>query len=33
LRIGYGPRPDYLREALEHVNAVLEEIQSTQPAM
>ena len=33
LRIGYGPRPDYLREALEHVNAVLEEIQSAQPAM
>jgi aspartate/methionine/tyrosine aminotransferase len=33
LRIGYGPRPDYLLEALEHVNAVLEEIQSAQPAM
>jgi len=28
LRIGYGPRPDYLQEALEHVHAVLDDLQS-----
>jgi hypothetical protein len=28
LRIGYGPRPEYLREALEHINEVLDDLQS-----
>ncbi len=28
LRIGYGPRPEYLREALDQVHAVLDEVQS-----
>lgn len=31
LRIGYGPQADYLLRALDHVNAIIEEVRPTAP--